>query len=73
MKAYKVVMTNMAPALHGQETFGGNYNDFDELATAQSFAEEEKVKWQWVSVFKRTKEGTLDKIRYYQNNKECPV
>ena len=78
MKPYLVFMTLLGGAYETEisslEQRGGRIEEFDDLASAKSFAEKEKRKWHLVSVKKRIKEGEgkLEDILQYMhgNTKE---
>lgn len=74
MKAYLVFMTDLPVAsLQGQNPRGGKVENFDDLATAQSLAAEEKNNWDLVCVYKTLNKGGLEKLEQYQNGRKYEV
>jgi hypothetical protein len=61
MKQYLVFMTDLGHNRKGNPR-GGTTKEFDELASAQSFAEIEKSKWDLVSLRKTIKAGEEGKL-----------
>jgi hypothetical protein len=56
--------------LQGQTPRGGRIENFDELAAAEAFADTEKDLWDLVLVYKRIKEGELEKKVQYQKGRK---
>lgn len=70
MKSYVVYMGNLPLApLQGHNPKGVRSQDFDELAEARSFAVGIKDEWAFVTTYKRTKEGNLEKIEQYEKGR----
>jgi len=67
MKEYLVFMADLALApIQVQNPRGGRIENFDEVNSAQNLANKEKDNWDLVFVYKRIKEGHLEKITQYQ-------
>ena len=74
MKQYLVFMADLALApLQGQNPRGGRIENFDEIDAAQTFAENEKGNWDLVFVYRRVREGQLEKIEQYQKGRKYEV
>jgi hypothetical protein len=58
----------LAP-LQGHNPKGVRSKDFDELAAARSFAVGIKDEWNFVTTYKRTKNGNLKKIEQYEKGR----
>lgn len=72
MKPYLLFMTNLSTAPLKDQPLPGDAKTqkFDDLADAQSVAKKEKNNWDCVVVYKRQKEGHLQKIEQYQKGRK---
>ena len=74
MKEYLVFMADLAlTPLNGQNSRGSRIENFDEVDIAQDLADKEKDNWDLAFVYKRIKEGHLEKITQYQKGRKYEV
>jgi hypothetical protein len=67
-------MTDLSIApLRGQNPRGARIEYFDEIETARALAENERDKWDLVSIYRRIREGRLATIEQYHNGRNYPV